>query len=491
MLKNSEDAHQLEMAINKLPHISKMEDRLAVVQYLEPPYDQICEQYSQEDFERLQDQIKAMLWAKARHTQAQTSHAHKDQVHPAVQARLACHAHVGSFGQLQDSDSDQGNDSDDSESNYPEIIESDPVADYRDQNPDLRAQNPDLAAQIRDLASDKDSKVVNDDQETFGRNVKNKAEDCELLMVTDGTSKPQIRLYTNIFAKDKMGIPKSDISRVFTTGDSSDEEEFSDSDDEQETNFEVSGRNYPVNPVVIELSLDLNVQNQDLGDQNPVLGDQNPDLPDVKSNDDQEAVGSDSVYDSYKKLLDLYQQSMMIEGMRDQNPDVEDQNPDVEDQNLDLPVLETNNDHETFGNEDVTNTDEFDPYHQSQMFERMRGQNPDFRAQNPVSQDQYVDLPDLDENPETNDDHETFGNAGEDETNGEFDPFHQSQLFEIERQNPDFRDQIEVVRQIPDLIQEDSEANVDYAIAIERQLPDDLYFIQDSETNDDHFELLD
>ena len=247
---------------------------------------------------------------------------------------------------------------------------------------------------------------------------------------------------------------------------------------------EVSGRN---NAVVIELTSDFRVQNPDLGDQNPNLGvqnpdlgDQNPDLPDVRTNDDNE------VFDSYKKLLDLYQQSMMIEGMRDQNPDVEDQNPDVEDQNLDLPVLETNNDHETFGgdNEGVTNNDEFDPYHQSQMFERMRGQNP-------VGQDQYVDLPDLDENPETNDDHETFGNAGEDETNGEFDPFHQSQLFEIERQNPDFRDQIEVVRQIPDLIQEDSEANVDYAIAIERQLPDDLYFIQDSETNDDHFELLD
>ena len=276
MLKNSEDAHQLEMAINKLPHISKMEDRLAVVQYLEPPYDQICEQYSQEDFERLQDQIKAMLWAKARHTQAQIGHAPKDQVDRAAQARQACQAHVGSFGQSQDSDSDQGSDSDDSESNYPDITESGPAADYRDQNldlgvenPDLRAQNtnlrtqnPDLAAQIRDLAFAEDSKV-NDDQETFGRNVKNNAEDCELLMVTDGTSKPQIRFYTNIFAKDKMGIPKSDISRVFTTGDSSDEEEFSDSDDEQETNFEVSGRNYPVNPVVIELSLDFNVQNQD------------------------------------------------------------------------------------------------------------------------------------------------------------------------------------------------------------------------------------
>ena len=474
MLKNSEDAHQLEMAINRLPQISKMEDRLAVLQYLEPPYDQICGQYSQENFERLQDQINAMLRAKAHHTQAQTGHALKDHVHPAVRARQACHAHVGSFGQAQDSDSDQGTDSDDSESNYPDIIESGPAADYRDQNPVLRAQNPnigaqnaDLATQIRDLAFAEDSKV-NDDQETFGRNVKNKTENCELLMVTNGTSKPKIRFYTNIFAKDKMGIPKSDISPIFPTGDSSDEEGFSDSDDEEETNFEVSGRNYPVNPVVIELSPDLEVQNPDLGDQNPELGDQNPDSPDVETNDDQEAVGSGGVEDSYKRLLDLYQQSMRIEGMRDQNLDVEDQNLDVEDQNPDLPDLETNNDHETFGVDDegVTNNDEFDPYHQSQIFERMRGQNP-------VGQDQYVDLPDLDENYETNDDHETFGNAGEDETNGEFDPFHQSQLFEIERQNRD-------------LIQEDSEANVDYALEIERQLPDDLLFIHNSETNDDH-----
>ena len=472
MLKNSEDAYQFEKAINKLSHISKMEDRLAVFQYQEPPNDQNCE-ISQENFEWLQDQINTKLRAKARHTQAQASHALKDQALRAARAHhQASHAHVGSFSQLQDSD--QGTDSDDSESNHPDIIEADPAVDLRvqnpdlrDQNPDFRAQNPKLRAQNPNLEFDKDSKV-ND-----------KAKNCELLMVTHGNSKPKIRFYTNIFAKDKMGIPKSDISRIFTTGDSSDSEEgLSDSDDEQEFNSEVSGINYPVNSVAIELTndlkienLDLEGQNPDLGNQNPDLGDQNPDLPDVKTNDDHETFGGAGVDETNKKLFDLYKQALMLGRMRiqnpaveDQNPDIEDQNSDVEDQNPDLPDLVSNDDHETFGcvGEDVTNNDEFDPYHQSQMFERMRGQN----------SDQCLDLPDLDGNAETNDDHETFGNANENETNGEFDPFHQSQLFEVQRQNPDFRDQN------PDLIQSQ-------LLEIERQLPDDLYFIQDSENNDD------
>ena len=288
--------------------------------------------------------------------------------------------------------------------------DAEPATDCRVQNKDLRVQNP-------DLEFDEDSKV-NDDQKTFRRDAKNEAKNCELLMVTHGTSKPQVRFYTNIFAKDIMGIPKSDVSRVFTTGDSSDEG-FSDSDDEQEINSEVSGIKYSLNPVIIELTYGLRVQNPDLrvekldsSDQNPSLKDQIPDLPDLETDNDHETFGSGGVDETKNKLLDLYQQSL--------------------------------------------------------MFEQMRGQNPDL-------EDQYLDLPDLEGNSETNDDHETFENADEDETNGEFDPFHQSQLFEIERQN-----------QNPDLIQEDSEANVDYALEIERQLPDDLYFIQDSETNDDH-----
>jgi hypothetical protein len=440
MLKSSEDAYQLEKAIAKLSHISQMENRLTVFQYQEPPCDQICGQYSQEEFEGLQDQINAKLRAKARHTQAQAGHALKDQAGQAACARRrASHTHVGSFCQLQDSDSDQGSDSDDSESNYPDIIEgeqSEPAVDCRVQNLDLRVQNPDLRVQnsgLRvqnpDLEFDEVSKI-NDDQETFGRNAKN----CELLMVTHGTSKPKIRFYTNIFAKDKMGIPKTDISRIFTTGDSSDSDEgLSDSDEEQEIHCEVSGINYPVNPVVIELTSDLRVQNPDLKDQNP-------DLPDLETNDDHETFGCDGVDETKNKLLDLYRQA--FERMRGQNPDFEDQY-------LDLPDLdgnsETNDDNGTFGNagEDDTNG-EFDPLRQSQLLEIER-HNPDFNAQNPDSRDQIErQLPDdlyLIQDSETNDDHETFGNADVDDTNGEFDPYHQSQRFEIERQNPDFRHQ--------------------------------------------------
>ena len=71
-LKNSEDAYQLQNAINRLSHIPEIKTRLTVFLYQESD----CE-----EMEELQNQIKALLRTKACHSQAghasQASHTRR------------------------------------------------------------------------------------------------------------------------------------------------------------------------------------------------------------------------------------------------------------------------------------------------------------------------------------------------------------------------------------------------------------------------------
>ena len=82
------------------------------------------------------------------------------------------------------------------------------------------------------------------------------------------------------------------------------------------------------------------------------------------------------------------------------------QNPDFN-SGLDL-IQEFGGDFETNNDDEKFGSDEF-PYQQSQLFEAER-QNPDFRALNSDFKDEFPDLvQESDEDSETNDDNETFG----------------------------------------------------------------------------------
>ena len=81
-LKNSEDAYQLQNAINRLSHIPEIKTRLTVFLYQESN----CE-----EMEGLQNQIKALLRTKASHNQA----GQASQAGHARQAGHACQAGVG------------------------------------------------------------------------------------------------------------------------------------------------------------------------------------------------------------------------------------------------------------------------------------------------------------------------------------------------------------------------------------------------------------
>ena len=88
-----------------------------------------------------------------------------------------------------------------------------------------------------------------------------------------------------------------------------------------------------------------------------------------------------------------------------------------------------------FGEDFETNNDDEFPYQQSQLFEVDR-QNPDYRALNSDLRDEFPDLiQESDDNSETNDDCLTFGlgSYAEDDINDDEFLYHQSQMFEIER----------------------------------------------------------
>lgn len=117
------------------------------------------------------------------------------------------------------------------------------------------------------------------------------------------------------------------------------------------------------------------------------------------------------------------------------SPHFRNQNPDFKTQNSGLSGLgliqefgvdfEANNDHETFGSDGSEDDHGEFPYQQSQLFELER-QNPDFK-------DRFPNLTqESDEGSEANDDPETFGSYGEDEANNDEFLYCQSQMFEIE-----------------------------------------------------------
>ena len=199
-LKNSEDANQLQNAINRLSHIPEIKTRLTVFLYQESD----CE-----EMEGLQNQIKALLRTKASHNQAghasqagQTSQtgdglragqtqagytqARAGQVqagHTQVQAGHHAHenVHLAAFQELnrrqteknwflamvlkrkqnsETNNDDQETDSEVSESNSD--IES--AAHFRDQNPDFNSGLSDLDL-IQEFGGDFET---NDDHEKFG-----------------------------------------------------------------------------------------------------------------------------------------------------------------------------------------------------------------------------------------------------------------------------------------------------------------------------------
>ena len=88
---------------------------------------------------------------------------------------------------------------------------------------------------------------------------------------------------------------------------------------------------------------------------------------------------------------------------------VRDQNPDINSGLSDLDFIqEFGGDFETNSDDGKFGSDEF-PYQQSQLFEVER-QNPDFRALNSDFRDEFPDLiQESDDNSETNDDRLTFG----------------------------------------------------------------------------------
>ena len=111
------------------------------------------------------------------------------------------------------------------------------------------------------------------------------------------------------------------------------------------------------------------------------------------------------------------------------------QNPDFNSglSSLDL-IQEFDGDFETNNDLEKFGSDEF-PYQQSQLFEVER-QNPHFRALNSDFRDEFPDLiQESDDNSETNDDCLTFGlgSYAEDDINDDEFLYHQSQMFEIER----------------------------------------------------------